>query len=305
MSVNLRRLRAFVTVAHTRSVTEAARELHLTPPAVTKGVRELESELAVELFRRTSSGMLLTPAGEVFHLHAERALSEIEHGREEVRLLMGGVGGRVAIGATSEAAINVLPIALGRLIERRPQIEVSMAGGTFESLARGVRTGELDFFLGVAPVEGAGGNLTSEPLYSDELQVVARPGHPLASRDALGLADLAGYRWIQSTSDGPLTHLLRNSFAHAVVAFPENSIVIEPLSSMRAILRRTDLVAAATSVRVLEELELGQLIALPIPLPQTRHVVSIVRRDEAYLSAWAKELIALLKRIAGELGVGV
>jgi DNA-binding transcriptional LysR family regulator len=74
---------------------------------------------------------------------------------------------------------------------------------------------------------------------------------------------------------------------------------------MRAILRRTDLVAAATSVRVLEELELGQLIALPIPLPQTRHVVSIVRRDEAYLSAWAKELIALLKRIAGELGVGV
>jgi len=295
MSVSLRRLRAFVAVAHTRSVTQAARELCLTPPAVTKGVRELETELAVELFRRTASGMLLTPAGEVFYLHAERALSEIEHGREEVRLLMGGVGGRVAIGATAEAAINVLPMALGRLIERRPQIQVSTAGGSFQSLARSVHAGELDFILGVVPAEDAGGNLRAEPLFSDELQVVVRPQHPLASRDALGLGDLAQYRWIQSTSDGPLTHLLRSSFADAGVAFPENS----------AILRRTDLVAAATSMRVLDELELGQLIALPIPLPQTRHIVSIVRRDEAYLSGWAKELIALLKRVSGELGVGL
>jgi LysR family transcriptional regulator of gallate degradation len=218
---------------------------------------------------------------------------------------MGGVGGRVAIGATAEAAINVLPMALGRLIERRPQIQVSTAGGSFQSLARSVHAGELDFILGVVPAEDAGGNLRAEPLFSDELQVVVRPQHPLASRDALGLGDLAQYRWIQSTSDGPLTHLLRSSFADAGVAFPENSIVIEPLSSMRAILRRTDLVAAATSMRVLDELELGQLIALPIPLPQTRHIVSIVRRDEAYLSGWAKELIALLKRVSGELGVGL
>jgi len=305
MSVNLRRLKAFVTVAHTRSVTEAARELHLTPPAVTKGVRELETELAVELFRRTSSGMLLTPAGEVFHLHAERALSEVERGREEVRLLMGGVGGRVSIGATSEAAINVLPIALGRLIERRPQIEVSMAGGTFDSLSRAVRAGELDFFLGVAPAAGASANLATESLYSDELQVVARPDHPLASLPSLGLGDLGAYRWIQSSSDGPLTHLLRASFADVGVPFPENSIVIEPLSSMRAILRRTDLVAAATSVRVREELALGQLVALPIPLPKTRHIVSIVRRDETYMSGWAKELISLLKRVSVELGVSL
>ncbi len=303
MTINLRRLRAFVTVAQTRSVTEAARQMHMTPPAVTKSVRELEDTLSVELFQRTSSGMLLTPVGESFHLYAERALSEIERGREEVRLLTGGVGGRVALGATSEAAIYVLPLAMGRLIERRPQIRISMAGGTFESLAREVRTGALDFFLGIAPLEGVSGNLALDPIYVDELQVVARPGHPLAACTALGLDDLKNFRWIQSSNHGPVDHLLRKSFEEAGVAFPEDTIVIEPLSSMRAILQHTDLVAAATSVRVREELELGQLVRLPVALSKTRHVVSVVRRDEAYLSVWAKELIALLKRAAAELRV--
>jgi len=307
MSINLRRLRAFVTVARTGSITGAAREMHMTPPAMTKSVRELETTLAVELFRRTSSGMMLTPAGKAFHLHAERALSEIERGREEVTLLMGGVGGRVAVGATSEAAIVVLPIALGRLIERRREIEVSMSGGTFESLSHEVRRGALDFFLGIAPPEGVSANLVAEPLYTEEVQVVVRPGHPLASRSArtLTLGDLAGFRWIQSASHGPVADLMRKSFEEAGVPLPKNTIIVDPLSVMRSLLRHTDLVAAVTSVRVREELDLGQLVALPVTLPNTRHVVSIVRRDETYLSSWAKELIALLKRVSRELGASV
>ncbi len=303
MSINLRRLRAFVTVAQTRSVTDAAREMNMTPPAVTKSLKELEATLAVELFQRTSSGMLLTPAGETFLLHAERALLEIERGREEVKLLMGGVGGRVAVGATAEAAILVLPMALGRLIERRRQIEVSLSGGTFESLSREVRTGALDFFLGVAPPEGVIGNLALEPIYVDELKVVVRPGHPLVGRDELTLTDLTEFRWILSTSHGPLTYLMRRSFEETGVPFPENTIVVEPLSSMRGLLQNTDFVAAVTSVRMREELELGQLAALPVSLPNTRHVVSAIRRDEAYLSSWAKELLGLLRWVARELDI--
>jgi LysR family transcriptional regulator, regulator for genes of the gallate degradation pathway len=305
MSINLRRLRAFVCVAQARSVTEAAREMNMTPPAVTKSLKELETTLAVELFRRTSSGMLLTPAGETFLLHAERALSEIDRGREEVAMLMGGVGGRVAVGATVEAAMLVLPIALGRLIERRRQMEVSLNGGTFDSLSREVRTGALDFFLGVAPPEGVIGNLASEPLYADELRIVARPGHPLASRKSLTLADLAEFRWIQSASHGPINFLIRSSLAESGVSFPEDAVIIEPLSSMRGLLQNSDLIAAVTSVRLREEFQLGQLVELPVSLPHSQHVVSIIRRDETYLSSWAKELIALLRRVAKEFDLAV
>jgi DNA-binding transcriptional LysR family regulator len=305
MSINLRRLRAFVTIAEMRSVTEAARKLNMTPPAVTKSLRELETTLSIELFHRTSSGMLLTAAGETFLLHAERALSEIERGREEVAMLTGGVGGRVAIGATAEASILVLPTALGRLIERRPQIEISMRGGTFENLIREVRMSALDLFLGVAPPGGVSADLVSDPLYADELRVVVRPGHPLASREKLSLNDLSGLRWIQSASHGRLAQLMRSSFEEAGVPFPENTIIVEPLSSMRGMLQNTDLLAAVTSVRMRDELELGQLVELPVTLPNTRHIVSIIRRDEVYLSSWAKQLITLLRQTANKLGVAV
>ena len=305
MSINLRRLRAFVTVAETKSVTLAAQNLHLTPPAVSKSVRELEGDLGVELFRRTAAGMFLTAAGEVFHLHSKRALMAIERGEEEIRLLMGGAGGRVRFGAMSEASMHILPIALGRLIEQRPHIELAMAGGLFESLSSEVRTGKLDFFLGVVPPDGIGGDLVSEPLYFDEIQVIARPGHPLASHTKLKLADLKPYRWALSVYRGPTDRLLRICFEEEGLDFPENSIVIMPLTPMRAILSHSNLIAAATSVRMMEERERGQLVTLPVRLPSTRHVVSIVYRKEAYLSIWAKELITLLKKVSSECGVSV
>ncbi len=305
MAINLRRLRAFVTVAETRSVTLAAQRMHLTPPAVTKGVRELEVELGVELFRRTASGMFLTSSGEAYHLHARKALAELERGREEVRLITGGAGGRVRLGATSETTMHVLPIALGRLIEQRPQIEVSMAGSVFDTLVSEVRTGKIDFFLGVVPPDGLSSDLVAEPLYADEVQVIARCGHPLARQKKLGLTDLAPYRWALSVSRGPIDRLLRASYEQQGLDFPENSIVIMPLTPMRSILSHSNLIAAATRVRMMEETVLGQLVALPLKLPETRHVVSIVRGREDYLSPWAKELIALLREVAAESNVAV
>ena len=198
MSISFRRLRALVTVARTRSITEAAHELNITPPAVTKSIRELEAFLKVDLFIRSSAGLIPTAAGEAFLLYAKRSLSEIEHGVEEVGLMLGGAGGRVSVGATSETANYIVPVALARLIRRRREMEVSLRGGTFEALAREVRAGELDLFVAVAPPRTPSG-LIVEPLYDDELIVIARPGHALTGRSGLGLKDLQNLRWINAT----------------------------------------------------------------------------------------------------------
>ena len=77
-SLNLRRVQVAVAVGEHRSVTEAAKRLNMTPPAVTKSLKELELGLATELFDRTSSGMVPTETGEVFLRHALRALHQIE-----------------------------------------------------------------------------------------------------------------------------------------------------------------------------------------------------------------------------------
>lgn len=305
MSINIRRLQVFVAVAELRSVTGAARHLNMTPPAVTKSLRELEKGLSVELFNRTSVGMIPTTAGESFLFHATRALREITRGRDEIARLIGGESGRIAFGATVEAAMLVLPHALGKLIEKRKQIEISFAGGTYDALARSVRSGDLDFFLGVIPEEGVTGDLSVEPLYADALHVVARPGHPLAAREELTLHELTDFRWILSTVDGPLSRLMRRSFDQSGVPFPRNPVIVEPLSSVRGMLLATDLLTAVPQVRAREELELGQLIRLPVDLPGTHHVVHIVSRAEPYRSVWAKELIRLMRRSSQYFGIAV
>jgi LysR family transcriptional regulator of gallate degradation len=184
-------------------------------------------------------------------------------------------------------------------------MEVSMAGSVFDTLVSEVRTGKIDFFLGVVPPDGLSSDLVAEPLYADEVQVIARCGHPLARRKKLGLADLAPYRWALSVSRGPIDRMLRTSYEQQGLDFPETSIVIMPLTPMRSILSHSNLIAAATRVRMMEEAALGQLVALPLNLPETRHVVSIVRGREDYLSPWAKELIGLLREVAAESNVAV
>lgn len=299
MSLSIRRMTAFVRVAQARSVTAAARELNMTPPAVTKSVRELEANLSTELFHRTSRGMQLTAAGEAFVIHAERALAEIEHGRQEVANLLGGAGGRVAVGATPEAANLILPNALVRLINHRRGVKVAMHGGTFETLMRDVRSGALDFFVSAMPEEGPPPGLACEDLHEDELIIIVRPDHPLTRQESLSLGDLAPFQWIDATGRGTLAGLMRRSFQEAgIEKTADEGLEIHQLGAMRAVLKHTDLFAVATRMRVHEELQLGLLVTLPIALPDTSHTVATFYQQNAYLPVRAKELLGYLHQEA-------
>ena len=295
-SINLRRLQVAYAVGETRSVTEAAKRLNMTPPAVTKSLKELEFGLSTELFHRTSTGMFPTEAGEIFLLHATKALHEIERGREEVSLLIGGEGGRLTVGCTVDAARPALTRALGRILSKRPDIDLRLIGGTFESLLRESRSGALDFFLGIAPEDLVQQGLLIEPLYRDELRIVARPGHPLLEREDLSLKDLLDFRWVLNHSEGPFFDGLRESFKRQNLPYPSNPVIVEPISLVRGILHNSDLISAMTFSRVREELDLKQLIALPLEPKETHQVISVIRRSEPYQSTWSKELISLLKQ---------
>ena len=295
-SINLRRLQVAYAVGEMRSVTAAAKRLNMTPPAVTKSLKELEFGLSTELFHRTSSGMFPTEAGEIFLIHAAKALHEIDRGREEVSLLISGKGGRLSVGCTVDAARPALTRALGRVLSKRPDIDLKLVGGTFESLLREIQSGSLDFFLGIATDGLALPGLVVEPLYRDELRVVVRPGHPLLEREDLTLKDLSDFRWVLNHSEGPFFDGLRQSFESQNLSYPSNPVIVEPISLIRGILHNSDLISAMTSSRVREELELKQLIALSLELKETHQVISIIRRSEPFQSTWSKELVSLLKR---------
>lgn len=305
MPLSLRRLKVLTTIAKHQSVTRAANTLFMTPPAVTKGLRELEIHLQTDLFDRTSKGMVLTEAGEVFLSHAKRALNEIERGEREVERLISGEGGKVWVGATVEAGVLVLPRAIGKLVEQHPQMDVQLRGGDYESLSQAVRTGTLDFFLGMEPDIDAARDLEFTPMYQDQLHLLVRRDHPLLEKTDATLADTLDFRWLLTAGEGRPFELLKANFKEANLEFPSNPMIVDSISFFRGTAKTTDAIAVVSGARLLAEFEMNQLKKLSIPLTKTQHNVGIVERNDPYRSSFSKELIKLIVSCAKELGLAV
>lgn len=304
MPLSLRRLKVFASIAKHQSITRAAESLFMTPPAVTKSLRELETYIKSDLFERTSKGMILTEAGETYLAYASRALNEIEQGEAEVERLLVGDGGKITVGASVETGVMVLPRAIGKLVASRPNMEVAIKGGSYEELCQSVRTGILDFFLGMQPCSESMKDLDFTPMYRDHLHLVISNEHPLASESNVTIADALNYRWLLTAGEGLQYNLLEKQLENMGKSMLSNPMIVEPFSFFRGTALATDSIAVVSGARLLAEKALGQMTELSLSLPETRHTVGIVERQNAYRSSFAKELISLIQGTAIELKLG-
>ena len=197
--MDLHQLRIFEAVVRHRTVTEAAVALDRAPSSVSEQIRGLERSLGVTLFDRTPVGMRLTGAGERLLVWARRLLDQAEQARAEVA----GRPRQVRLGALETIAATHVPRVLARLAERRPGVTVEVRPSVSrDGLLADVTAGRLEAAL-VLDTGTALGDLgfpaPPEPLaFLDVDQVplalVAAPSHPLAGREGLTPADLAGER---------------------------------------------------------------------------------------------------------------
>lgn len=125
-AVDIKQLKALVTVAEAGSVTRAAELLHLVQPAVTRQIRTLEQELGVVLFERTRQGMRPTEAGAVMVDRARRALNELERARAEVQPTPGVVTGVVTVGLLESATDLLAEPLVSAIAREQPGIELRL-----------------------------------------------------------------------------------------------------------------------------------------------------------------------------------
>lgn len=191
MNVTFRQLRVFVEVARHGSVTRAAEALHLTPPAVSMQVKEVESQVGVSLFDREGRQLSLSTAGEYFLVHARRmlgALKEAENAMGRFRRLEQGL---LTIGMVSTAKYFV-PRLLARFHEEHAGIDVRLrVAGNREQLVALMQAGEVDLsVMGRPPKELAA---RAEGFAAHPLVFLAPPGHPLLALGQLPVPELAPY----------------------------------------------------------------------------------------------------------------
>src|SRR5438552_11453612 len=171
MNLQLAHLQTLAAVARHGSFSHAARELHLTQPAVSMQIRLLERALGLPLLERVGKRAFPTRGGEVLLAHAGRALRELQAGVERVHELRGVVAGRVRLGTSASISIYLLPPALRRFRVRYPETEVVIVTGNAAEITRAVVANELDVGIVSLPVRDR--ELAVTPFFRDELVAIS------------------------------------------------------------------------------------------------------------------------------------
>lgn len=190
--MELRHVRYALALAEERHFGRAAARVHVAQPALSQQVKQLERELGVELFRRTTRRVELTEAGRRFAEHARGILAGVDRARDDLALLASGRAGRVSVGFVGTATYDVLPRVAHEVRRALPDVDLQLRG---ESLSPQLVAGLTDhtFDLALLRPDPAGGDgLAVRTLRAEPLVAVVPTAHPLADRHRIDLAELAG-----------------------------------------------------------------------------------------------------------------
>lgn len=190
--VELRHLRYFVTVAASQNFTQAARQLRVAQPALSRQIQDLEEELGVALLERSPRGARLTPAGEAFAVEARAVLQRVEEASQVARAFAQGERGELQLGYAPSPTVELLPRILHAFQGEAPGVHVVMHDLSSEEMTRGLCDGKLHVALLVKPLAKELRGLTFEELCRYPLCVALPPEHRLAGAKRVGLKELAG-----------------------------------------------------------------------------------------------------------------
>ena len=186
--MELRQLRYFVAVAEELHFGHAAARLHMSQPPLSSQVRRLERELGLDLLRRSTRRVSLTPAGEHFYRRTVALLTELDRAVEEAQEADAGRRGMLRIGFVSSANFTVLPTAIRQFREDRPGVELTLMPLTSSEQIEALHEGAVDIGLVRLPALGTG--LRLETVFTETLIAVVPRGHQLAGRDEIEPEDL-------------------------------------------------------------------------------------------------------------------
>jgi DNA-binding transcriptional LysR family regulator len=192
-TMELRHIRYFVAVAEAENVLRAAtQKLHVSQPAVSRQIRDLEDELGVQLFGRTGKSVRLTVAGSVFLKEARAILERTDEAVRNVRAFAEAGETELQIGYSPALRTRIVSPALHALQQAMPQVHVKLHDWTGEKIVTGLRDGRLQLALVIRPSKRAQlRDLRFEELVREGVRLAVPADHPFAGRRSVSLADAA------------------------------------------------------------------------------------------------------------------
>ncbi|ALM53273.1 LysR family transcriptional regulator [Halomonas huangheensis] len=297
MNPSIKQLQAFVAVSRARSLAQASERLHLSQPAISITLKNLEQQIGGKLFSREGRQLSLTPEGRDFLPTALRLLQDWQEAFEDLDALFSKQRGKVTIAALPTLAAGVVPGVIAEFHRHYPRINLSLHDVLADEVTRMVREERADFGLSVAPQDAE--DLDFTPILDDQNVVVCALGHPLLENSEVAWRMLANYPFIgihrQSSSRQQIDRLM-----------DDIGCQLDILCDASQIATVGRMVATGLGISVLPSLSFRQISLdgldyRPLIEPQLPRRLGIITRRRDPLSSAAAALLSMVETAAGSL----
>ena len=299
--VKFRHLRTLIEVARQKSVGRAAEVLHISQPAVTKTLRELESVLGATLVERDGRGIRITRFGEVFLQHAGASVAAIQRGIESVARERASSGPPLRVGVLPTVSARIMPQALEKFLALRTGSQVKVVSGENIVLLEQLRLDQLDLVVGRLAAPELMTGLSFSHLYTEPVVFAVRRGHPLLAERGFDFDRIRDFTVLMPTQGSVIRPFVeRFLIGHGIGDLP---VEIETVSDSfgRAMIRHSNAIWVISEGVVAPEVETGEIGVLPIDTSETRGAVGLTVRADASETPGGQLLAKCLKETVKDL----
>jgi DNA-binding transcriptional LysR family regulator len=292
MDVN--QLEVLVAVANEKSFSRAADLLNRTQPAVSQAVRRLEEEIGERLFDRSSKDGTLTAGGEVLLEYAKQMLNLRESAYTAIRELRDLHQGKVAVSANEHTVFYLIPV-IQEFRKRHPMIKVEVKRGVASRIPTEVMNREVE--LGVISFKPEDSSVISVPVMTDELVLIASPGHAFSKRQTVSITELGNESFIAHNAVSPYRDQVIKSFEKYKT--PLNiSVELPSLEAIKKLVGISSGLALVPKLTAETELRNGTLVGLSVKEMKLERNLHIIYRRNSELSNASKIFVELAKEIS-------
>jgi len=318
MRITFRQLQHASSLARSGSFREAAAELHLSQPALSRSIQTLESSLGITLFDRLQTGVEVTRAGAPLLQQARLILDSVSELEREAALVAGLASGSIRVAMGAYPGHELVPRAIAACLGQSSGFSCQVLSGDWRDAVQSVLSRDADVAVADMSIFEGDTRLELIELEPEPLYFVCRPGHPLAGRRGVELAEVCGFP-LGGCLVPPRMAPLFAGFPRAGSVHPDTgnfhpSVEVKSVEAAIRIATLSDVIAAAQLCSVEQQLESGSLVVLDVVANPVQLQVGLIHLRDRTLAPMAqlflrkivsvrKELAAIDARLSAKLGI--
>jgi LysR family transcriptional regulator, regulator of abg operon len=298
--MQMQHILSLVALSEAGSIRSAAASLGRSQPGLTKNLRQIEDELGVKLFQRTSRGVIPTNIGQLVLARTRTIATDLRRLQEEVEQTKGGQHGTVSVCVSPIAATQIIPAALLSFRRRFPEIDVQISSGLFPVAIVPLREGRTDIVIGPRPPADQCHSLIVEPLVTTDIVIVTSKSSPHTKARSIG--DLSDAEWMMIGSTGGPGDIFGPVFQENGFRSPIARTSSESYMAAFEIVRSLGLVCTFPGRLFREQgKRYPDLVVIPIRETIAPLEISLLTRADVPPTPAAREMAACIRRRANTL----